>query len=601
MSAVLDAADDATQTAEASPWRDALIAAQLFAVDPAGLCGVALRAGPGPVRDLWTDYLRGVLPANAPVKRMPASIEDDRLLGGVDLAATLKLGRPVVQNGILAEANGGIVLIPMAERLSVGVAARIASTLDRHEVLIEREGVARRIPTSIGVVAFDEGASPEQQLPAALAERFAFHLDISDLSARDLIAPARDAAKLHAARALLSFVKPAADDIIEALVTTAASFGIGSVVAPLLALRAARASAALAGRKVITEDDAILAARLVLAPRALVSPASEQSEQTEEQQQQEEPPPPSGNQEDAEQGQPADLPPLEDVMLAAVQGALPTGLLESLKNGAKDRSPPSRRGGVGTALASPLRGRPSGVRMGQMRPGSRLALVETLRAAAPWQPVRRAEKKPKGTSKRIDVRRDDFRIKKFVQRRESTIVFCVDASGSTAFHRLAEAKGAVELLLAEAYVARTYAALIVFRGTGADLLLPPSRSLTRAKALLSMLPGGGGTPLAAGIDAAVLTALGERTKGREPLIVLLTDGRANIARDGQAVRPRAFNDALFAAKQVAMQRLSSVFVDTSPRAREEGAQLAAAMAARYVALPQVEASAVRDVVRAATT
>jgi magnesium chelatase subunit D len=239
--------------------------------------------------------------------------------------------------------------------------------------------------------------------------------------------------------------------------------------------------------------------------------------------------------------------------------------------------------------------------MGQMRPGSRLALVETLRAAAPWQPVRRAEKKTKGKAKRIDVRREDFRLKKFVQRRESTIVFCVDASGSTAFHRLAEAKGAVELLLAEAYVARTYAALIVFRGTGAELLLPPSRSLTRAKALLSTLPGGGGTPLAAGIDAAVLTALSERTKGREPLIVLLTDGRANIARDGQAVRPRAFDDALFAARQVAMQRLPSVFVDTSPRTREEGAQLAAAMGARYVGLPQVEASAVRDVVRAATT
>ena len=600
MSAVLDAPENAALGATDSPWSDALIAAQLFAVDPAGLCGVALRAGPGPARDLWTGYLRSLLPAKAPLKRMPAGIEDDRLLGGVDLAATLKLGRPVVQNGILAEANGGIVLIPMAERLNAGVAARISSTLDRHEVLIEREGIARRIPTSIGVVAFDEGASPEEQLPAALAERLAFHLDLSDVSARGLTAPTHDAEKLHAARALLRSVKPASDDIIEALVTIAASFGIGSVVVPLLALRAARASAALAGCKVITDDDAILAARLVLAPRALVTVPSEQSEKIEEPQQKEEPPQ-SDNKEDSEQDQPADLPPLEDVMLAAVQAALPPGLLESLKNGAKDRSPPSRRGGVGAAQASPLRGRPSGVRMGQMRPGSRLALVETLRAAAPWQPVRRAEKKAKGKAKRINVRREDFRIKKFVQRRESTIVFCVDASGSTAFHRLAEAKGAVELLLAEAYVARTYAALIVFRGTGAELLLPPSRSLTRAKALLSTLPGGGGTPLAAGIDAAVLTALSERTKGREPLIVLLTDGRANIARDGQAARPRAFDDALFAARQVAMQHLPSVFVDTSPRAREEGAQLAAAMGARYVALPQVEASAVRDVVRAATT
>ncbi|MBS0276499.1 MAG: magnesium chelatase ATPase subunit D, partial [Proteobacteria bacterium] len=446
MSPVLAAADDTAH--EPAPWNDALLAAQLFAVDPAGLCGVAVRAGPGPVRDLWTNYLRGLLPATAPVKRLTAGIEDDRLLGGVDLAATLKARRPVVQTGILAEANSGIVLIPMAERLRGGVAARIASALDRHEVLIEREGVARRIPTSFGVVAFDEGASPEEQLPPALAERFAFHLDLSDVRAHGLATPSHDSAKLKSARSLLPTVKPASDDIIEALVTTAAAFGVGSVVAPLLALHAARAAAALAGRKRITDDDAILAARLVLAPRACANPASEKNEEISEPQQQGEPPPPSDNAE-AVQDQPADAP-LEDLMLAAVQASLPQGLLESLENGARDRSPASHGGGMGVARDTPLRGRPAGVRMGQMRSGARLALVETLRAAAPWQPVRRAEKKIKGKSQRIDVRRADFRLKKFVRPRESTIIFCVDASGSTAFHRLAEAKGAVELLLAEA-------------------------------------------------------------------------------------------------------------------------------------------------------
>jgi magnesium chelatase subunit D len=237
--------------------------------------------------------------------------------------------------------------------------------------------------------------------------------------------------------------------------------------------------------------------------------------------------------------------------------------------------------------------------MGAMRAGARLALVDTLRAAAPWQRVRRIESKFAGHAKRVEVRREDFRIKKFARRRESTIVFCVDASGSAAFHRLAEAKGAVELLLGEAYVARTYAALIAFRGAGAELLLPPSRSLTRAKVLLSVLPGGGGTPLAAGIYAAMLTALGERAKGRTPLIVFLTDGQANIARDGKAARPRAFDDALLGARELAAQRLSAVFVDTSPRAREEGATLARAMGARYLALPHAQAADVRDFVRAA--
>lgn len=595
MSAALPTPDSSALAADPC-WSDALLAARLFAVDPAGLRGIVLRAGPGPVRDLWNDYLRGLLPAGTPVKRMPITIEDDRLLGGVDLAATLSLGKPVVQAGILIEANGGIVQIPMAERLATSVAARIAAVLDRSEVLIEREGIARCVRTTIGIVAFDESASPEECLPPALGERLAFHLNLSELGQRHLMFDTDDVADVETARAALEAVEPAQDELIEALVATAASFGIDSLVAPLLALHAARASAALCGRIRITVDDAILAARLVLAPRAFVDPNPQQTDRENQEIENTQSPPPSEDNAEREQ---AELPPLEDLMRAAVQAALPPGLLETQKNGTNVARTPSRRGGSGTAQASPLRGRPAGVRMGRMRPGARLAIVETLRAAAPWQPVRRAETDTESSSKRIDVRREDFRIKKFVRRRESTIVFCVDASGSTAFHRLAEAKGAVELLLGEAYVARTYAALIAFRGTAAELLLPPSRSLTRAKVLLSTLPGGGGTPLAAGMAMAVLTALSERSKGRDPLIVLLTDGRANIARDGQPMRLQAGEDALFAARQVMTHRIASVFIDTSPRAREEGKKLAAAMGARYIALPFVEASAVRDVVRAA--
>lgn len=135
------------------------------------------------------------------------------------------------------------------------------------------------------------------------------------------------------------------------------------------------------------------------------------------------------------------------------------------------------------------------------------------------------------------VRRDDLRIRILKQRTETTTVFCVDASGSAALERLAEAKGAVELLLAEAYVRRDRVALVAFRGTGAELVLPPTRSLTRAKRGLSGLPGGGGTPLAAGIDAAVAVALGVRRGGSRPAIVLLTDGRANVARSGEGDGP----------------------------------------------------------------
>jgi magnesium chelatase subunit D len=101
-------------------------------------------------------------------------------------------------------------------------------------------------------------------------------------------------------------------------------------------------------------------------------------------------------------------------------------------------------------------------------------------------------------------------VSRFKQRRETTTIFVVDASGSAALHRLAEAKGAVELLLADCYVRRDRVAMLAFRGKGAELMLPPTRSLVRAKRSLAGLPGGGGTPLAAGMDAAARTRAGLR-------------------------------------------------------------------------------------------
>ncbi len=576
------------------------MAARLFAVDPAGLCGVALRARPGPVRESWMRYLIAGLGPETPVRRMPPGIQDDRLMGGIDLVATLAAGRPLLQNGILVEANGGVLVIPMAERLTAGVAARIAGVTDRGEISIEREGIARRVSTRIGVVALDEGATDEERLPNVLSERFAFHIDVENVGALELGNEISDGQEIQAARTLLDSVDPASDDLVAAIAKTALSFGIYSVVACLLALRAARVAAALAGRTEITIDDAVVAARLTLAPRAVVQPAAEsRTEEPRAPEPMEQSQQSAGDETRMEHSNQDYSAHLEDIVRAAMQSALPAGLLQTQQNYSTQRAASHRGSGIGREQASLLRGRPAGVRMGPMRAGARLALVDTLRAAAPWQKVRRAAQTADSGTSRIIVCREDFRFKKFVQPRVLTAVFCVDASGSMAFHRLAEAKGAVERMLAEAYVARTHAALIAFRGRQAELLLPPSRSLTRARTLMSTLPGGGGTPLACGIDSAVLVALAERAKGRDPLIVLLTDGRANIARDGQADSRRAWDEALFAAGEMGRQRISAVFVDTSARMREEGPALASAMRARYVALPRIDASALCDVVRAA--
>jgi len=178
-----------------------------------------------------------------------------------------------------------------------------------------------------------------------------------------------------------------------------------------------------------------------------------------------------------------------------------------------------------------------------------------------------------------------------MQRTQSTTIFAVDASGSTAFQRLSEAKGAVELLLAKAYVSRAHVALIAFRGDGAEVLLPPTRSLTRAKSRLAELPGGGGTPLAAGMEAALGLALAEQAKDHTPLLVFLTDGRANIGRNGAPGRAAADADAMAAALKVGEANLSAVFVDTSARPAPDGDRFARAMGAAYAPLPYVDANA----------
>ena len=174
----------------------------------------------------------------------------------------------------------------------------------------------------------------------------------------------------------------------------------------------------------------------------------------------------------------------------------------------------------------------------------------------------------------------------------------VDASGSSALHRLAEAKGAVELLLADCYVRRDQVALIAFRGKSADLILPPTRSLARAKRSLTALPGGGGTPIATALDAATNLAHGLRRKGFAPTLVVLTDGRANISRDGEPGREQAELDAIASAHRLRAARLGALVVDISPQPRGAAERLAADMGARYLALPNANARGLSRAVQA---
>ncbi|MGV3632935.1 MAG: magnesium chelatase subunit D [Pseudorhodoplanes sp.] len=570
----------------ATPARDcdaAALAASLFAVDPIGLGGIAVHASACDGRNRFVAAIRAALPAGMPVRKIPSAIDDDRLLGGLDLAATLRAGRPILARGVLAETDGGVIVVPSAERMTPSLAAKLGTALDDGSVAIERDGLTERLDCRLGLILLDEGIGPDEGAPDALLDRVALHaFGVEGCGALPF-----DCSAIASARAVLPRVE-ADDSIARMLAEAALAFGVHSSRAWTFVLRVARTHAALNERRSVTPYDAAVAARLVLAPRATLLPAIEQEEET---------PPPPDPSEQNEAGNSEEPRSNSDMVLEAVRAAIPPGLLERIgQSGTTGMRGPN--GGRSANLRVSLRrGRPAGIRAGDLKPGVRLNLVETLKAAAPWQRLRGEGASRSGA--RVQVRREDFRIVRFKQPSETLTIFVVDASGSSAFHRLAEAKGAVELLLADCYVRRDQVALLAFRGQGADLLLPPTRSLTRAKRSLAELPAGGATPLAHGIDQACVAGQSAMRRGQTPLVVLLTDGRANIGRDGCAGREHAEADALAAGRMLRSLRINAILLDTSQHPNPAARRLADEMQARYVPLPRANAAAISGAVQSA--
>ncbi len=592
---------------DSARWTPFAQAAALFAVDPVGVAGIVLKARPGPVREHWLNQLQSLLPADAPWRKMPLHIGDDDLLGGLDLAATLRSGRPIPRRGLLAECHRGVLLLAMAERIEPGVAARLAAVLDTGIVVMERGGLSQRTPASLGMIALDEGIEEDESVPEALADRFAIHLDFYDIRVQEMGEPFASPEEIQNAKSLLPHIR-IEDSLVEVLCRAALGFGIESLRVVSSAIRVARAAAALEGSESVSEANVALAAQLVFGSRVRQLPRSEEeseqepdqdleeqsAEQPEQEPQQEEPPPnpeseePEQNQDSEDDREPQTL---DDQVLEATVAAIPPQLLQQLQY------PKIARGSARSSARSAAKRRPArrgrlvGTRPGDPSDGSRLNLVETLRAAVPWQRLRKAEDLARSGDNLplVRVRREDFRVNRYQQRAATTTVFAVDASGSAAMHRLAEAKGAVELLLAESYQRRDQVALVTFRGRDAELLLSPTRSLVRAKRGLAALPGGGGTPLAAGIRLSLETALGIRRKGETPVLILLTDGSANVSLEGKGDRQQAASDALEAAQAVRIEGITALLVDTSPRPRPAARALAEAMAAHYLALPHADA------------
>jgi magnesium chelatase subunit D len=491
------------------------------------------------------------------LRGVPSSLSVDALSGAVDLAATLAVGRPVYSKGLL-ETNR-FLLVRRAERLDAACTSLLAQALDRDEVLL---------------IASIDQQDEEAMLAAKLEARlpFAVQGEADTFWSSDHVACVRS--RLNAISIAASFIKDLCD--------AALAIGIVSPRSVLQTVTTARAIACLDGLSAVDEECVALAGRLVLAHRAQHLPPQEQ----ELDQNQPEPPPPEDQPQDEGENNTPPKPADAEVILEAIKAALPPNLLQMAGESFGKRGGGRNVKSNAPRKAAGQRGRRIGNKRASSLMGQRLDIIATLRNAAPWQPLRRKL----GETDRMVVTRDDFRVSRIKQRNEATAIFAVDASGSTAFQRLAEAKGAVETILAECYVRRDKVALVAFRSKKAELLLPPTRSLERAKRALAGLPGGGGTPLASGLDEAFALAIQVRRAGGNPIVILLTDGRGNVTRDGEGNKVKALEESQAAARLFASEGFDAMVIDVSPEPQKTARALAATMHATYLPMPRANAT-----------
>ena len=568
-------------------WDQAQRALLCLQVDPVGLGGVWLKAGFGPVRQTWLTQLQHL---GINLQRMPHHIDHERMLGGIDLSVTLAQGRVVEQRGLLAQADGGLVLLPMAEKLSPSTLAMLLQAQDQGQV----QGLSLNSlhPSRFGVVALDESLDDEPGVPLKLKERLALWLDLQAVDWRESeaqLAPLPAHERQHV-RSLLRQVQ-ATTAQQQALCEVAMALGVDNLRACLLAQRLACVNAALHERSQLDDEDLQFAVQMVLSPRATRMPANANAEQPPEPPAPEPEAPDNDTQNEPDQAPSSEPEALEDLLLAAAIASLPPKLLDQLLLGGAKTKPQSSSGSSGQAQLSKQRGRPLSPRPGKPGAGARLHLLATLRAAAPKQKLRSQH-----AGQRIAIRTEDFHVQRFAHKAASCIIVAMDASGSAALARLAEAKGAVDILLQQSYARRDSVCVIAFRGSQVQTLLPATRSLVRAKKALAGLPGGGGTPIALALKHVSEQALALQRAGMTPLLVMLSDGKANVTLEGLGGRTQAQEDAMKWAQQWARLGFASLWIDTAVQPTGHAQELSQAMQARYLPMPYVASQRVADAI-----
>ncbi|MFE3326239.1 putative cobaltochelatase [Streptomyces sp. NPDC059176] len=606
------------------------------------VAGCRFSCAPGAPDPGCPDGPHGVVPGTARPARMvelPVGASEDRLVGALDIERALADGVKAFEPGLLADAHRGVLYVDEVNLLHDHLVDLLLDAAAMGASYVEREGVSVRHAARfllVGTMNPEEGELRPQLLDrfgltvevAASREpdervevvrrRLAHDDDPAAFAARWAEEEAALRARIVAARALLPAVR-LGDRALRQIAATCAAFEVDGMRADIVMARTATALAAWAGRSDVVEEDVRQAALLALPHRRRRNPFDapgldeDRLDETLDQFGGDEEPdpdpdgdpdgpggggpggggggvPPQGHDpgaappEDRAQP-PADAPGTGEQ--AAVRAAEPfrTRMLSvpGLGEGAAGRR----------SRARTEHGRTTGAR----RPAgtlTKLHLAATVRAAAPHQRARGR------SGPGLVVRRDDLRQATREGREGNLVLFVVDASGSMAARqRMSSVKGAVLSLLLDAYQRRDKVGLVTFRGTTADVALPPTSSVDAAAARLEQLPTGGRTPLAAGLLKAhdVLRVERLRDPSRRPLLVLVTDGRATGARGDDALARSARAARLHAAEGTA-----AVVVDceTGPVRLGLAGNLARELGGTAVTLDELRADSIAGLVKDVT-